>query len=87
MIKYIVYLHHPLGGFELATAYSIDDAKAVFLFYAEATYTNNPTASLYPYSEKNWEGAVEYENIGCPLGSPAYVLEIGPRGGVKVEKA
>jgi hypothetical protein len=87
MIKYIVYLHHPMGGFELATAYSIDDAKALLLRYAQDTYTNNPTASLYPYSEEDWEGAVEYENIGCPFDYPQYLLEIGPRGGVKVEKA
>lgn len=86
--RWIVYLHHPQGGFGIDRALSLRDAEEILRRYSRDTFVyEQATASLYPYSEEDWEEAKEYEEIGCPFDYPSKVLSFGPKGGIKVENA
>lgn len=86
--RWIVYLNHPMGGFELKLAKSIRWAKLKLEEYAKDTLTyEQASASLYAYSEEAWSEAMDYENIGCPFDHPAKVMEFGPKGGIRVINA
>lgn len=86
---WIVYLHNKMGGgsFDLAQVDSLRDAKEALRQYGKATSAYEQTsASLYPWSPEDWAGAQDYVEVGCPFDYPSYVIEWGPKGGLKVEK-
>lgn len=88
--RYIVYLHNQVAGggsFEVCESESLADAKELLRGFARETYAYEQTsASLYPWSKEGWAEAREYAEIGCPFDYPSYLIEWGPRGGLKVEK-
>lgn len=47
----------------------------------------NVCGTLYPYSEEDWASAEEFRGIGCPFDYPTKVIEMGPRGGVRITNA
>lgn len=95
--RWIMYLHNPTpGGFDVQRVASFDEAKAALIqygkdtgFYQDLTVygSHGPTGALYPYDEESWKDAEEYRDIGNPFDYPSYVVESGPRGGVKVTPA
>lgn len=86
--RWIVYLHQPMGGFDVQRVASLDEAKSLLRQYSEETFVyEQASASLYPYSKEDWAEAKEYEEIGCPFDYPSKVMEFGPKGGIKVENA
>lgn len=94
--RWIVYLEHPMGGFELDRATSLDHAGRQLVAYCEATgyYADlqvngnyGCTASLHPYTEEDWAEAEEYGDIGCPFDYPSKLVRRGPRGGTVIENA
>ena len=90
MFRWIVYLHHrvPFGSFELDRAVSLADAQRLLReFDSNGGYDHESDASLYPYSEENWEDAKQFEDVGCPFNYPAYILEWGNRGAIRIERA
>ncbi len=95
-VRWIVYLNHPMGGFEVIRAPSIESAKRALVRYCEDTGFYHDlqasgqygcSASLYPFTQEDWDEALEYEEIGCPFDYPSKIIERGPRGGVKVTNA
>jgi hypothetical protein len=91
--RWIMYLHNPVGGFEVMRVTSLLAAKLELIAYGRATgfYQDlqvggqyGCTGSLYPYTDEDWAEAEEYAEIGCPFDYPSYLVENGPRGGVKV---
>lgn len=86
--RWIIYLHQPMGGFEVRRVSSIEEAKSALHQWSRDVYVyEQATASLYPYSKEDWAEAKEYEEIGCPFDYPSKVMEFGPRGGIKVTNA
>lgn len=84
--RWIIYLHQPMGGFDVQRVSSIEEAKSALHQWSRDVYVyEQATASLYPYSKEDWAEAKEYEEIGCPFDYPSKVMEFGPRGGIKVE--
>lgn len=92
--RWIMYITNPGGlGGDLLRVTSQEAAKAALIehgrnsgFYQNLTVygTYGPTAALYPYTEDDWKEAEEYREIGNPFDYPSYLVESGPRGGVKV---
>jgi hypothetical protein len=85
--RWIMYLNHPMSGFEVERMESLEGAKDALHHYQVATGMNDSDASLYPYTAEDWAEAREYEEIGCPFDYPSYIVENGPRGGIKVVRA
>lgn len=94
--RWIIYMHDPLGGFEVDRVTSLESAKSALVAYCNNTgfYANlqvngdyGCTASLYPYSSDAWESAESFRNSGCPFDYPTYLVTRGPRGGVIIERA
>jgi hypothetical protein len=86
-MRYIMYLHNSMGGFELDEATSIADARDLLLVAHRNSFYQITYADLYMWTEEDWEEAKDFADTGCPFDYPMYLLEIGPRGGVRVEKA
>jgi len=94
--RWILYLHNPVGGFEVTRVTSKEAAKAELIAYGKATGFHQdltvsgnygPTGSLYPYTRQGWESAEEFRESGCPFDYPSYLVKSGPRGGVTVSPA
>jgi hypothetical protein len=86
--RWIVYLHQPMGGFEVRRVTSLDEAKDALYQWSRDVYVyEQASATLYRYSKEDWAEAEEYIEIGCPFDYPSKVMEFGPKGGIKVENA
>lgn len=94
--RWIMYLHQPMGGFDIERVTSLEEAGAALIRYGRDTgfYQDlqvggqyGCTGSLYPYSEEDWAEAVKLREIGCPFDYPSKLVNNGPRGGVKVVNA
>ncbi|MFJ2176417.1 hypothetical protein ACIOHE_26440 [Streptomyces sp. NPDC087851] len=94
--RWIMYLHDPLGGFDVQRVTSLDAARAALIEYGRNTGFNQDlqvtgeygcSGSLYPYTEENWASAMEYRDAGCPFDCPSKLVENGPRGGVRITNA
>lgn len=93
--RWIIYLHHPLGSFDVQRVTSLEAAKDALRDYDRNTGVNQAlqagsgeygcSGSLYPYTEKAWEEAEEFGTSGCPFGYPSWLVKNGPRGGVYLE--
>lgn len=91
--RWILYLYNPMGGFEVTRVTSKLAAKLELIaygratgFYQDLTVHGNygPTGALYPYTEESWADAEDYRGTGNPFDYPSYLVESGPRGGVRV---
>jgi hypothetical protein len=91
--RWIMYLHNPLGGFELTRVASLEESRWSLSAYDEGTgfrqalQTNGEygcSGTLYPYTEEAWEEAEEFRTSGCPFDYPSYEVKNGPRGGIRV---
>lgn len=94
--RWIMYLHDPLGSFDVERVENLEDAKVALIEYGRATgfyqdlQTNGNygcTGSLYPYSEEDWDEALRFKDVGCPFDYPSKLVENGPRGGVRITNA
>lgn len=86
--RWIMYVRHPMGGFELSRVETLDHAALDVCQYTDNTGTyEGVTASLYPYSAEDWADAKEYEDTGCPFDYPSKLIEFGPRGGARITNA
>jgi hypothetical protein len=94
--RWIMYLHDPLGGFDLERHTNLEDTKDALITYGRNTgfyqdlQTNGNygcTGSLYPYTEEAWADALEFKTSGCPFDYPSKRVENGPRGGVRITNA
>ena len=94
--RWIMYLHDPMGGFDVVRVHSHEEAKGELIGYGRDTGFHQDlqvsgqygcSGALYPYSEEAWESAEEYREIGNPFDYPSYLVENGPRGGVNVTRA
>jgi hypothetical protein len=56
-----------------------------FFLWPVAT-SDNVSATLYAYSDEAWAEAEDFRRVGCPFDYPDRLLELGPRGGVKVTR-
>jgi hypothetical protein len=74
---------------ELKQFTSLTAAKEAFReFKGHSWVTDCVSGSLYcGMSEEDWQDALEYETVGNPFDYPSYILELGPRGGVKLTPA
>lgn len=74
---------------ELKKFTSLAQAKAEFReFKGHSWVTDCASGSLYcGMNEDDWQSALEYESVGNPFDYPTYIIELGPRGGVKLEMA
>ncbi len=72
-------------SFDLTRHPSLQSARDEFEDYCAAVYTNDCSATLYPFSDENWDEALEFKNAGSPFGYPSYLIERGPMGGITVE--
>lgn len=87
---WIVYLSQNFPGnilFDLERATSIAQVRELYADYCRAVGTDECTATVYPYSDAEWASAVEYRDSGCPFDYPSLIIERGPRGGIRVERA
>ena len=87
--RWIMYMQHPMGGFELDRAESINGAVNKLHSFAKNTWNElqDVTAVLYPYSAEDWAGAEEHEDDGNPFDYPSKLIEFGPRGGARITNA
>lgn len=94
--RWIMYLHNPMGGFDVIRVRNLEHAKAHLVAYGENTgfgqslQTNGEygcTGSLYEYTEEMWADALEFKTTGCPFDYPAKLVKNGPRGGVRILEA
>jgi hypothetical protein len=94
--RWIMYLHNPIGGFDVQRVTSHEAAKAALIEYGrntgyyqdlQVTGQYGCSGELYPYTNEDWADAEEYAEIGCPFDYPSYLVENGPLGGVKVTAA
>lgn len=74
---------------ELKQFTSLTQVKNAFReFKGNSWVTDHPSGSVYcGMSEEDWNDALEFESVGCPFDYPSYILELGPRGGVKLTEA
>ena len=94
--RWIMYLHDPLGSFDVQRVTSLDAAKAALIEYGRNTgfYQDlqvggqyGCSGSLYPYSEEARAEAERFRDSGCPFDYPSKLVENGPRGGVRITNA
>lgn len=94
--RWIMYLHNPLGGFDVERHTTLTDTKQALIEYGRNTgfYQDlqvggqyGCSGSLYPYTEQNWADALEFKTSGCPFDYPSKLVENGPRGGVRITNA
>lgn len=94
--RWIMYLHTPLGDFELERVTSLREAKSRLVEYGRETGFYGDlqvsgqygcSGTLYQYSEEDWSIAKELEDVGVPFDYPDKLVENGPRGGVNITNA
>lgn len=89
--RWIMYLHTPMPGdtsVTLRRVVSLDMAVVELLkFEKNSGFGDSCTATLYRYSEEEWEDAEEFATSGYPFDYPSKVIERGPRGGIKIVDA
>lgn len=92
--RWIMYLHAPLGSFDVIRITTLEAAKSALREYDRNTGFNGAlqisgeygcTGTLYPYTEEDWAEALEFKTIGCPFDHPTKIVKNGPRGGVRIE--
>lgn len=85
--RWIMYIETPIpggGAINLNRVTSIAKAKAELEEFEGDLYLWGAcSARLYPYSEEDWAEAQNFANVGCPFDYPSYIIEHGPRGGLK----
>ena len=71
---------------ELKQFTSLSSAREAFReFKSNSWVTDHPSGSLYcGMNEEDWNDALEFESAGCPFDYPSYIIELGPRGGVRL---
>lgn len=86
MIIGYFYTGFPGGMGELKQFSSLTQAKDEFRAFSKEPWVHDGVSgSLYcGMSEEDWEEALKFENVGNPFDYPSYILELGPRGGVKL---
>lgn len=94
--RWIMYLHNPVGGFDVQRVESLASARSALVEYGRNTGFHQdltvqgsygPTGTLYPYSDADWSEAEEFRSAGCPFGYPSKLVKSGPRGGVRITDA
>ena len=86
--RWIAYYQYSIPGnqsFELRAVESKREAAEWFDEFDD-NGRDAATATLYAFTPENWELAGEFERIGCPFDYPDYVIERGPRGGLKFQR-
>lgn len=92
--RWIIYMHNPLGGFDVDRVTSLDAAKSALVeyckntgFHADLQVTGEYgcTATLYAYDPARWLTALNFRDAGCPFDYPDRLVKRGPRGGTRVE--
>lgn len=89
--RWIVYYQYSIPGnqsFELRRCESRAEVNEWFIEF-DGDGQDAATAHVYAYGDGDgsWELAREFERIGCPFDYPDYVLERGPRGGIRWQHA
>jgi len=90
MYKWIVYMQMNFPGnpsFDLTRVRSLREAENLLRGFSKTVMSDDVSASVYTYSDADWSEAERFLGVGCPLDYPDYVLEVGPRGGVRRERA
>lgn len=97
--RWIMYLSQPLpGAFDVIRIRSHAEARAQLIaygvntgFHQDLTVNGDygPTAALYPYTDEDWAEAEaeRMRGVGNPFDYPSYLVQSGPRGGVRVTPA
>lgn len=92
--RYIAYVSTGLVGDitpGMMPVSSIREAVDYLRGYSERTsYLNDvtPSISLYAcmFDADMWATARDFSDVGCPFDYPSYVLSVGARGGIKVDR-
>ncbi|MCY0941928.1 hypothetical protein [Streptomyces antarcticus] len=88
--RWIMYVSQNIPGntsFDLSRHPSLESAREEFKDYCCAVYNDDCSATLYPYSPEDWEIAQDFKTSGCPFDYPSRIIERGPLGGIRTEKA
>jgi hypothetical protein len=88
--KWIVYTHVDVPGRDvtgLMHVESLKEAVATVAEWSRGMCEDAVSARLYPFTDDAWEDAQEFKSAGCPFDYPSYVIERGPRGGLRVVEA
>lgn len=83
--KWILYSAQDFGTEEITVHSSLKECEE------RIRYNNSCTIDcwngrIYPYTEENWEDAMDFKDAGCPFDYPSYLVETGVRGGVSVKR-
>lgn len=65
---------------------SLEWCKESLEQFSRAIHANDVSATLYPYSDDDWQEARNFEDVGCPFDYPSRIIERGPRGGLRIER-
>lgn len=85
-MKYIAYWGQPMfPGSEPYPYRSLKELREGFLEYCKGVGVDDCSGPVYGWSEEAWESAVEFAGVGCPFDYPWFIVERGPRGGIKIE--
>ena len=87
--QWIMYAQQNMAGgqsFDLSRVTSIGAAKSALETFAREVCSDDVSATLYAYSDEAWTEAEDFRDVGCPFDYPDRLLELGPRGGVKVSR-
>jgi len=90
MYRYIMYVSQNMPGnvsFDLSRVDSLDGARREYAKFCDAVGTDECSATLYAYSDDAWTSAEEFRDVGCPFDYPDYIVERGPRNGVRLSAA
>lgn len=86
--RWIMYAFTSFPGgqqFRVSTHESLEWCIESLAKFSKSTGDYRVSASLYPFDEKSWKVAREYQNIGCPFDYPTKIIERGILGAFRIK--
>lgn len=88
--RWIMYLGQnafPGGSLDLSRHPTLESAREHYRDYCVSVYNDECSATLYPYTEEDWNRAQDFGTDGTPFDYPSRIIERGPLGGIRTEDA
>ena len=90
MYRWIAYVWQSIPSSpsgEPARFETLDDVKAYAEQYSRDIMSDEICGMIYPYSDEDWELAMEFAYVGSPFDYPTKVIERGKRGALRIKNA
>ncbi len=90
MPRWIAYTQQNIPGstsFDLSVHNSLREAEEWHRDFCRNVGTDDVSMALYPYTDENYDTAMDFADAGCPFDYPSKIIERGPRGGLQFVNA